>query len=201
VFVIVGGRNDFSSGSGLTVTDTRTNTWTVDVGPFNTFNDLSFIASTRQDVAQLQTADQIRLIFATIPDTVCVLIEEFAGVLTSSPLDVKANNAPGGAVTSGNTGTTAATSSGQELAIGAITIGTATGTVTGDATFSSFTTSQIDGVSTDKRLWSQYKIFDAPAAQVMSITWTVAEGYQGVIATYKGEVSRPFAPHRMPLGV
>ncbi len=178
-----------TSTSGIGVSDTRGNTWTIDVGPYNAANDLLFIASTGQNAGPLGFGDSVTVTFGTAPDCISVLVEEIANLPTNAP-DAKANP-PNNAVTlvsSGSTGVTAVTTQADEIVIACANIGLASPVVTPGSGWTSFATPQLHctGNGLDKTLWLNYKVVSATGTQSESFSWSGGtSGYQAGIITYK----------------
>lgn len=186
--------------TGCSVADSRSNTWTIDAGPFNASNDFVMVASTMQNTATLQSADTVTITFGTAPGNGrMAVLEEFSGI-TGRTVD-KTAEANGTGVTSFPTGTTGATVTADEIAVAAWCCDTGfEGSLTGDAGYSAFTTLSIDpGAPADgfiKTLGMQYKILAATGAQsatASKVAPTVS--YDGVIVTYMtgGQVLLPDA--------
>lgn len=199
-----------TAGTTLTVTDSRGNTWTVD-GIANASTNFVAVFSTLQDAGTLQAGDTITLTWTAAPgNNRKIIIEEFSGQATSSRVDKTATNNVTTSTTSGNainSGTTAATSQADELVVVAYCLDHgAGGTDTKDASYSSFTTSQIAaGSSSDgflKTLFASYKIISSTGAQSSAITSSVTvNSYEGVIVTYKAAVAATVASTLALMGV
>jgi hypothetical protein len=178
-----------TSAAGISVTDSRGNTWTVDGGPYNFSNDLILVASTRQDVGRLITGDLVTVTFTTAPQEPRIaFLEEFSGLLTSSYVDQTAN-ATGSVVTSLPTGTTGTTTQANEVAISAFCVDDSNINVvlTPDAGYSQFTSFSFTEWGTYKKIGAaQYLILTSTGAQASTITAGIApNSYQGLIVTYK----------------
>jgi hypothetical protein len=96
VVLLFGARN--TSTAGISVTDSRGNKWTIDAGPFNTANNLCFIASTMQTAGTLQTSDTVTITCGTAPTNRMGLLEEFSGVTNGTRVDRTTSNASSTAV-------------------------------------------------------------------------------------------------------
>lgn len=179
-----------TSVAGVSVADSRSNTWTIDVGPLNTFNNFVMIASTRQNTATLQTNDTVTVTFGTAPNLARLgVIEEFSGLQTSAGYVDQTANASASSTTQ-TTGTTAATAQADELAVSAFNISADPSgvTATHDSSYTDFTTwtqQALTGDGQDKRLATQYKILSATGTQSSTITLDATHGAQGMIVTYK----------------
>src|SRR5258708_40116857 len=69
-----------SSITGCSVADSKGNTWTIDIGPLNTSNNFTFIASTHQNVGTLTTSDTVTITYGSAPtEARYSTIEEFSG--------------------------------------------------------------------------------------------------------------------------
>jgi uncharacterized repeat protein (TIGR02059 family) len=182
-----------TSAASISVADSRGNTWTVDGGPANGSNNLVLIASTRQDADALQAGDSVTVTFGTAPQqSRMAVLEEFAGLLTTSYVD-KTATATSASATSLPTGTTAATTQADELAVAAWNLdGISEVDISGfDSTYQRFPTYVLAELGvTDgyvKAYVGQYKILSATGAQAATITRPTAGSYQGMIVTYKAD--------------
>lgn len=171
--------------SAATVTDTRGNTWTVDAGPIGTINNNILIASTVQNAGALQSGDTITVTFTggvgMTGFTTAWWVEEFTGNQATGFVDKSATLSNGSGLTGGS-GTTAATTSADEVAVAAIIVGSVEATLTA-ASYSSFTTAQQIGAS--RSGLAVYKILSATGAQSETFNWTTtADVSYGAIVTY-----------------
>jgi len=180
------------------ITDSRGNTWTNDVGPFNTGNNFVGIFSTRQDVGTLQAGDSITVTFGTAPSSArLIAADEFSGLLTASPVDQTSSAGSAAAGGSAASGTTSDTTQADELAVMAFTLASPSigspVSISPDAAWSDFTTNHVDGSSAPdvpKQLYGQYQILSAVGPQSGTITTTPNfNSYQGLIVTYKALVA------------
>lgn len=167
-----------------TVADSRGNTWNVDVKK-GANNNFMLIASTQMDVGVLQNGDTISV--TATGDTWNVsfnsfwYVEEFAG-LTNPVLDRTANANSSTDVSSQTTGTTAATTSADEVAVAACMVAEPTATIT-MASYNQFTTGSLGNPS--RRVLSGYKILAATGPQSETFNFTAAGFANAMIATYK----------------
>jgi hypothetical protein len=111
-------------------------------------------------------------------------VEEWSGILSSSPLDQTADATSSGA--SGTSGTTSATTQADEVAAAAIAADDGT---FGDGEFSSptngYTLLENKTNGNPLALATLYKVLSATGAQSTSVDCSTSPGYYGVIATYK----------------
>ncbi len=182
--------------AGISVADSKSNSWSIDAGPLNTNNDLVLIASTRQNTGTLLSGDTITVTFGTAPNAARGwLVQEVSGLVTSSYVDrTQSNNSPT-TVLNPSTGTTAVTTQANEFAVSAFCMGVNVSgeesqSFTADPGWSQWTTTRVaipDGTNggLSKFLISQYDILTSTGAQSSSITLTTAESYQALIVTYK----------------
>jgi hypothetical protein len=182
--------------SGVAVTDSKGNAWTVD--EVRTNNNFVFIASTRQNVGTLTTSDTITVTFGVSAQQVRIwILNEYTGLLTSGYVDQTQHNENGTSVTAANTGTTALTTQSEEIAVAAYCISIADATVTGDAAWLASAHETIaQAASSDgfpKRLHTRYKRLTSTGTQINSITYGSAATYEAVIVTYKAVSSVPTA--------
>jgi len=174
---------------GHSVSDSRGNTWTIDVGPTGVNNNLVFIASTRQNAGTLLAADTVTVTFSAAPgNDRYALLEEFANLPPTVSLDKTAfaDNAGTGSCP---TGTTAPTSERFELAIAAWCLA-GTDPPIHDAAYRDFPSWHLaspgqpaDGL--DKNLVAQYRILSEIGPQVAVMTVASPHSYQGMIGTYR----------------
>ncbi|MFI5338950.1 MAG: DUF2341 domain-containing protein [Candidatus Methylomirabilales bacterium] len=187
-----------TSTAGVSVADSKGNTWTIDGNgnvPLNNSNDFVFIASTRQNVGTLVTGNTVTVTFGTAPNSSrAAILEEFSGLQTSAGYVDVSNSATAGG-TPYVSGTTATTTQASELAVTGFSLNHVAGnTITLDGTYSSFTTSTIQPGTTDayqKDLAAQYKILSSTGAQSSTITDSANSSYQGMIVTYKAGCAAP----------
>lgn len=178
-----------TSTSGITITDSKGNTWTVDIAA-NTGNNMILLASCRQDVATLLAGDTVTMNFTTVPNGGrMTTIEEVSNLLTASYGDGSASNSTGAAtsLTAGNITTTNA----ADLIVAAWCVNSitscnfnASGTV---GTYSNFTTSSqnINSGGFQKFQATCYQIAAATGTKTAAISWTGSQGAQGVSMAYK----------------
>jgi hypothetical protein len=171
----------------FTISDTKLNTWTKDV--YIAANGIMLlVASTRMDVGTLTTADTVTVATSGIGwDVAVVWGEELSGLATASAVDKTATNSGAGA-TSQPTGTTAATTNAQEIAVAfaAIKLNSA---LTKDAAYTAFTTGSKGVTAPGPPIgriagFPTYKILAATGTQ--SATYTSASAaFVAAIVTYK----------------
>ena len=176
------------------VTDTKGNTWTLDKQfTDGTGKDFILVASTRQDIGALTSADTITVNHTTAAtQNAAWLLEEFAGQLAA---DVSwAGGSAGANVTSLALGPTAATSVSEELVVAAVSVSIGTNTVTKDAAYSAFTTTykgdgNVSGLS--KVVAGCYKVTVSTGAQSATLTAGSSASFNGALVTYKAAASVP----------
>jgi len=174
----------------VTVTDSRSNTWTVDSGPLIGSNNLCLVASTRQNTATLQSGDTITVDFGAVtPGQARIwMVEEFSGLATSSYLNVT-DDGTAASGTSVTTGTTAATDTNDELVMAACCYGSGVPSFTKDGTYSAFTTTYqncvADSDGFNKSLGHEYKIVASTGTQEATATLSASTSWQIVLATYR----------------
>jgi len=186
IILILGCRNQRNLPSGVTITDSRSNTWNLDnAEEDNSLNNLSLIASTKQDGGTLQSGDTITVTFGTAPTgNVCYFLEEFSGIQTSAYALDRTGQGIDDVTTNGATVTVGSTTrQGVELAIVGMMVNGGPGAVTRDATWSNFTTSEQYDTVTGKSLDAQYQIQASKGTPSATYTWT-SQGSSRVITTY-----------------
>jgi len=187
--------------SGITIADSRSNTWNADIEEQdNSLNNYAGIWSTRYDGGTLQNGDSLTVTFGTSPTgPICYMLEEFNGLLISGALD-QTGRAIDDVTTNGATAIcNGPIAQPEELGIVAMMVNGGTGVVTRDATWTDFTTSEVLDSTNGKTLDAQYKIITTGGTPSATYTWS-AQGAARVIATYRS-VGSAGRPHRMPLGV
>lgn len=173
---------------GCSVSDTRGNAWTIDVGPLNMGNNFVLIASTRQNVAPLLNGQSVFVTMGTAPGA-CRgwMLEEFSGLLsTAGYADQNAHNENIGPVTSGDSGTTNNLLQPDELVVAGFCLDVVSG-FTHDPSFLDFTGGAFINMSGsfNKCIAAQYRIVSSTATQVCSISWLTGGTIQGMIQTYR----------------
>lgn len=173
------------TGTVSSVTDTKGNTWTVDKTASSGTSVCLGVCSTLQDAGALTTTDTITVTFSGSSTCAAWLLEEFFGFSTGAAADQTATDGASTNVTSGDTGTTSATSQAVELAIAGICLSGAAGTVT-KGSYLSFTTAQknSDNSGTGRAVAGGYKILAATGTQIETFTWPTGAAYTGIVATY-----------------
>lgn len=178
-----------------TISDSNGNSWTKDHSIVDaTDTALTWIvASTRQNVGALTTADTITISTSGGGwDVYTYWIEEFSGLLTvAGYVDRTANN-HGPAATSGSTGTTSATRHVDEVAIAAMGIPNTGTNLAKAAAYTAFTTGvqvQTDTVSLNSiSAFPTYKILSGLATQSETYTF-LSNTFAGLILTYQAKVT------------
>jgi hypothetical protein len=200
LILTVGCRDARNLPSGITITDSRSNTWNADIEEQdNSLNNYAGIFSTRQDGAALQAGDALTMNFGTSPTgPVCFMIEEFRGLWTGQALD-QTGKAIDDVTTNGATVTCAGPiSQAEELGIVAFFVNGGTGVVTRDPTWTDFTTPEVLDSTNGKTLDAQYKYITTAGTPSATYSWS-SQAAARVIATYRSVMA--FYPNRMPLGV
>jgi len=199
LILICGCRDARDLPSGVTITDSRSNTdWNIDIDEVDSsLNNLAFIASTRYNVAPVQNGDTITVTFTTSPSgPICYFLEEFQGI---GSLD-QTGRAIDDVTTNGATVTcTGPLAQPQEVAVVGMMVNGGPGAVTRDATWTDFTSHEQYDSTNGKALDVQYKIITTGGTPSATFSWT-SQAAARVIATYRTAGST-FRPHRMPLGV
>lgn len=162
------------------VTDSRGNTWTVDV--VGSAGPKVALASTGQNVAALQSGDTVTVNFSGSANQSAAIIDEFSGLDTSaSRVDKTATGTATG--TSRDAGTTATTTQADELVVGCFGGGALETTFTPGAGFTRFTTDFLNDAGTSVE--GEYQIVSATGAYQPTATGA-SFPTDGVVATYKG---------------
>lgn len=174
---------------GCSVADSRGNTWTID-SISNGSNNFLAVASTRQNVATLQNGDTVTFTWGTAPGLGRgMVIEEFYGLVSASYIDAIQTNTFGSPTTAETTASLVM-SHAPDILYAAYTLantGLSSISVTGDITYSNFTTSSLPVLATDfpKQLFHQYKNTTTAGTEQNSITSTTANSFQAAFIGYK----------------
>lgn len=184
-----------TSTSGVSVTDSKGNTWLIAVGPLNSSNNFGFIASTTQDVGTLVTGDVITITAGATLTNRMGPVEEFSGLYTAGTRrDKTASNQNTGSVGTGDTGTSSPLAHLPELAVALVVTSNASnfsstslnssGTV---GTWSSFTTARLyAGGTNPKGMFAGYRIVtDDTPGQKLVFDYAGTSTYQAMLATYR----------------
>jgi fibronectin-binding autotransporter adhesin len=189
--LFVGGRGSFNVSS---VTDTRSNTWTVDLNAPDVGANHLFGICRAPVTAQLVAGDVVTINFSgSVGPNREAILEEFTGILTASPVDQTASAAATTATPS--SGTTAATTQDNELLVAAYLsqiVGTAAWSLAPG--WLGFPTSELHTVgaaSTDRSLHAEYRIVAQQGAQ--SATTRVWGGPGGPFPVTSGIVAYKLA--------
>ena len=161
------------------VTDTKSNAWTVDRTYANGSNNMSVSFASCNVATQILATDTITVNFtANVNGNRSIWVQEVSGLATSSRYDTGADNSNGATQTSLTVGPTATLGQADEIAFAGFRC---TGSsLTKDAAWSSPTTGLLD---TNHSLL-EYKIVSSTSA--LSTTATAASSFfTGSIATYK----------------
>jgi hypothetical protein len=165
------------------ITDTKGNTWSVDVE-----NDLSnghaAVASTKQDVGALTVADSVTITFSATPSNgAAAIIDEFAGI-DNSGARVGQTATGTGTGTTRSAGTTATTPTADEIVISAYAGNGAEASLTEDAAFSPFTTDALT-YGTTAFVSGEYRVVAATGAYSAPAVGTFSGSTSGAMVTYK----------------
>lgn len=180
-----------TAGTTITVTDTKSNTWTTDVGPFQGSNNWTAVVSTRQNGGALTTSDTITLTFSNaISESVNINLDEFYGLATSSYTDGTANNASATTVSTPlSCGSITPTQNGDLMIAVANWQGAVTPTVNTSGTVGTYTTTAItsSGGTAQKTMVYGYQVLSAGngTAQQFDSTSSSSSSFQGVSVAYK----------------
>lgn len=178
----------WESGAGTvptaTVTDDRSNTYTVDVPAGANGNTTVALAIARGRVTtQLEIGDDITVTLDGETRTRWALQADSFDDVDASPLDETASNNNPGSATALSSGTTATTAQAYELAIAAFGLG-AGRDITIPEGWSGTASVETNAGSTDRALQVIYKYTSATGTQEGTLTIDPASTYAGCIATY-----------------
>jgi len=167
------------------VTDSRGNTWTVDQQQTNSNTTLDVaVASTLQNVAALQAADTITLHFSVaLTGQAAVTVHEFSGC--SKTIDQAVQQATAGSTgTARDAGTTAATTSANDLVWAALAVVGGETSFTPGAGYSTPTTA-FYAQSTNISIEFEYQIVSATGVQHPTGTGGLSARSIGVTVAYQ----------------
>jgi hypothetical protein len=176
------------SGTGFSsVTDSKGNTWQVDVSqpPFTAGNSGAGIASSKLGTA-LVNGDTITLTFGS-SSRAAAWVDEYSGLDATTWLDKVASVSDGGvAAAASDSGATATTTVADELLIGASAVSSA---FTAFAMESLSPAWVLDGsaasTGTVRTIENAHRIVTATGAYSAKATWTTSRNWSAAIATYK----------------
>lgn len=171
-----------TSGYSYTITDSKSNTWTVDASFNNGQNEFMVIASTRQNAGALTTSDTVTFTLNTTRAAnapTLTWIEEFSGMASSSyvtgtPAGVldQAGDPQSGTVTP---------SVADALMVGFIDVHSSTATLTINepgtvGTYSSFTTTQLTSTGSVNRISRPvYQVLSGGSGVGQKHVWSVSQ--------------------------
>lgn len=162
------------------ITDSKGNTWSVDVQPVISGATLQTGIVRGRVTTALVSGDTVTFNITPGSNQWGVVLGAFTG-LDAAPLDKVGSNAPGNAST-GTVSSAAATAQADELVFAGF--GTALGTTTPGTGFTSLGT----GAGTTRQTSAQYRIASSTGVQTATATFNPASTYVGVLATYKATV-------------
>jgi len=167
---------------GVTVTDSKGNTYTVDGEVTSGTTDVTVVFSTLVTTA-LTTSDTITVTFSDTHTRWAISVEEFDDILSARLDQTATGSGVGTAMTTSATGTTTAA---NELVFGGFGFTTPSGkTFTPQAGFSN---SAIQGTTVgtaDRAVCNEWRYINTIGAQTVSATLNVSSTWAAVAATYK----------------
>ena len=187
IILIMGCRDSRILPSGITITDSRSNTWVLDVEECdNSLNNYAGIFRTTQDGGTLQSGDTLTVTFGTSPTgPICYFIEEFSGVAVLSTLDQSGKGIDDVLTTGATVTCGGSTHQAVELAVTGFMCNNGPGIITRDPTWTDFTTGEQYDSTNSKALDVQYNILSSKTTPSATFTWgTNASASSRVIASY-----------------
>ncbi len=167
----------------ITVTDTKSNTYSVNVEIQASATDMTAVFSAPITNA-LTTSDTLTVAFSDgTHNRWAISVEEFDDILTS-PLDKTVTNTGSG--TSLTTTATATTTAANELVFGGFGVANSSAkTFTPGSGFSSSPQQTTSAGTTDRGVWNEWKYVTSNGAQTASATLNVSTTWSAIGATYK----------------
>jgi len=196
LLVVVAEWND--NGATATIADTALNSYSVALGPVDNPDSqfrqqIWFVANSAASAG----TNTVTVTFSVAQAAKSILIHEYSGLNTSSPLDRSASAS--GTGTALGSGLTAATAQADELIFGIGTNDTATVTHTAGT---GFTLRETQGPSAGQRVSSEDKIVAATGQYNATFTASATGTWTALVVTFKGAGGAAPAPKRLPvLGV
>jgi hypothetical protein len=178
--------------TGISVADSKGNSWTIDAGPSNTNNFLTFIASSRLGSTPLQSTDTVTITYNTAPiGGRSSKIEEFSNLGSG---DTQAATSATASVALQNTGNLIPSEPNDTIVASFVTYGSPTPTYTLNTSGTTGTYSRFS--SADQSLSGTHPIYTMAMYQTSAsgtsgqrgyVTLSPAEGFQAVTACYFGD--------------